>query len=74
MARRKAIKEVETQEIEVSVDPVEIEIDVQEKVDDALLLKVDHTHAGVFYKKGTSVTELNPSEATLAFMKKRDMV
>ena len=38
-------------------------------VDDALILKVDHTHAGAQYKAGTNVQELNANAAALEFMK-----
>ena len=64
MARRKVTQ----------VDDIEIEVSVPKVVDDALLLKVDHTHAGTLYKKGTSIDELNPSDSTLEFMKARDIV
>lgn len=57
---------------QVSEVPLEADIPVQE--DDTLLLKVDHTHAGIKYKAGTPVKELNPSEATLGFMKVRDII
>lgn len=43
-------------------------------IDDATLLKVDHTHAGIFYKKGTPLTELNPSDSTIDFMQIRDII
>lgn len=64
-SRRKKVKQVNNV-------PVEADIPVQE--DDAVLLKVDHTHAGTLYKAGTPVKELNPSESTLGFMKVRDII
>lgn len=66
MARKKVQKNV------TDVD-LEEEISVQ-AVDDAVILKVDHTHAGTMYKAGTSIEELNPSEATLEFMRVRDII
>lgn len=57
---------------QVNQVPLEADIPVQE--DDAVLLKVDHTHAGIKYKAGTPVEELDPNEATLGFMKVRDII
>ena len=56
------------------VDEVEIEESIPKVVDDALLLKVDHTHAGTLYKAGTLIDELNPSDATLGFLKDRNII
>lgn len=65
MTARKEVKQVEE---------VPVGIDVPAQEDDALLLKVDHTHARILYKAGTPVKELNPSESTLGFMKARDII
>jgi len=57
------------------VDQVEeVEQNTPEVVDDAVLLKVDHTHSGTLYKAGTPVDELNLSASTLDFMKQRNIV
>ena len=52
----------------------EMPADVEPAPDDALLLKVDHTHAGVKYAAGTPVAELNPSAARLEFLKKAGVI
>ena len=72
--RKKKITQMEEVAIEESVAPVEIEQSIPEVVSDAVLLKIDHTHAGTLYKAGTSIDELNPSESTLEFMKARDII
>lgn len=56
------------------VEEVPIVADIPVQEDDALLLKVDHTHAGVKYVAGTSLKELDPSEVTLEFMRVRDII
>jgi len=68
MARKKIIKD--------EIDEVELELEqnVPEVVNDAVLLKVNHTHAGTMYKAGTPIDELNPSASTLDFMKQRNIV
>jgi len=48
--------------------------EVEPPVDDALVLKVDHTHAGVKYQAGTPVTQLNPSAVALDLMKKAGVI
>ena len=37
----------------VEVEPTEIKAEVVKPLDDAEVLKIDHTHAGVSYKAGT---------------------
>ena len=43
-------------------------------VDDAVLLKVNHTHAGVQYPKGTDVTELGASDLSLEYMRNQGVI
>ena len=56
------------------VAEVQIEESVSQQPDDAMVLKVDHTHAGTKYPAGSLVDDLNPSEATLGFMKEHGIV
>jgi len=56
------------------VTEVPVENSLPQVKDDALLLKVDHTHAGTMYKAGTPVAELKPSESTLGFLKTHSIV
>jgi hypothetical protein len=63
--------EVENVEANDEVSSVQSEpmAEVSKPVDDALVLKVDHTHAGVKYQAGTPVSKLSPSAAALDLMK-----
>jgi hypothetical protein len=65
------IDEVSMPEPESDVTYVEQQVvaDVAPVVDDACLLKVDHTHAGVKYVAGTPVAELNAGAKALEFLK-----
>jgi len=56
------------------VEQTEIVEETPQKVDDALVLKVDHTHAGVKYAAGTVIDLMNPSESTLGFLKEHGIV
>lgn len=56
------------------VEDTPIIADIEVKADDAVLLKVGHTHAGVKYPVGTPVEKLNPSDSTLEFMRVRDII
>ena len=49
-------------------------VEVEQKTDDAPILKVNHTHAGVDYEAGTLLSDLNPSDATIEFLKARDII
>jgi hypothetical protein len=62
-----AVEEV-TSEVVTSVE------EVSKPVNDALVLKVDHTHAGVKYQAGTPVSKLNPSAVALDLMKKAGVI
>ena len=42
--------------------------------DDAVLLKVNHTHAGTQYPKGTKVSDLNASDLSLAYMRNNGVI
>ena len=42
--------------------------------DDAVLLKVNHTHAGVQYPKGTNVAALDASESALEYMRNQGVI
>ncbi len=48
--------------------------EVEVSPDDAVLLKVNHTHAGVQYPKGTKVAELNASDLSLEYMRNRGII
>ena len=54
------------------------EIDVLEEVLDgkvaAELLKVDHTHGGIFYKKGTPIDELNAHPSSVKYMREHGVL
>lgn len=63
--RKKKIKQVEM---------TPLEIDIEAPVDDAMLLKVDHTHGGKSYPAGTPIDELGVSDTTLRFLKERNIV
>ena len=65
MARKKNITQVADVPVEDSIPQV---------TEDALLLKVNHTHAGTTYQAGTPVDEMNPSESTLGFLKEHGIV
>jgi len=67
VARKKTVSQV-------SKKPVVDELDGTMQTSDCDILKCDHTHAGVKYAAGTAVEKLNPSEATLGFMKERGII
>lgn len=70
------VKEVESFEAVEEVISAEPEViaEVSAPADDALILKVDHTHAGVKYQAGTPVSELNVSAFALDLMKKAGVI
>lgn len=63
--RKNKVRQVETADIESSLP---------EKDDDALLLKVDHTHAGKRYEAGTPVSDLNSTDSSIAYMKEHGII
>lgn len=65
MARKKKITQVAQ---------VEVGNELPQPTDDALVLKVDHTHAGTKYPAGTLVDVINPSESTLGYFKEHGIV
>lgn len=71
-----AVDEVDVPLVEDEIASVEQQpvADVEPAIDDALLLKVDHTHAGVKYAMGTPVAELNVSAKALEFLKKHGVI
>jgi len=49
----------------------------EEVVDGAAMgkvLKVDHTHAGVFYKKGTPIDELKAHSSSITYMRENGVI
>ena len=57
--------------------PIEIapiETSVAAPADDAVLLKLDHTHAGKKYIAGTPLDELNASDSAVAYMKDHSVI
>ena len=58
-------------------EPVEltpVETSVAAPIDDAVLLKVDHTHAGKKYIAGTPLEELDASDGAIAYMKEHSVI
>lgn len=59
---------------DTEVAEVEVETSILPPVDDAVLLKVDHTHAGKKFVAGTPLDELDASDSSVAYMKEHNIV
>jgi len=48
--------------------------EVKPLADGELTLKQNHTHAGKTYDKGTPVSEMNPSDSTIDYLKTNNII